>query len=219
MNISQLPLENIYLALQNPLPGYPAQAKMQHLARKEAMENLPAIPDDHKKAAVMCLFYPHNGEWTLVFIQRPDYDGAHSGQIAFAGGGVEPSDRNTAETALRETYEEIGVLPETIEILGSLSELYIPVSNFLVYPYIGYTPARPEFLLDPVEVAGIIELPLQHFFEPERQSFGDIHIGIHNYLLKDVPFYIVEDKKLWGATAMMLSEFVAILTSFTSIQK
>ena len=96
-------------------------------------------PVDYRLSAVLLLLFPYKDDIYFVLTERQDYDGKHAGQISFPGGKAEPFDKNTAETALRETQEEIGVLPTAITILGRLTEVYIPVSNFLIHPYVGYT--------------------------------------------------------------------------------
>ena len=118
-----------------------------------------------KKAAVMMLFYPKDTQTHLVLIQRNTYPGVHSSQIAFPGGKVELEDETLSHTALRETHEEIGIVPNQIQVVRAFSEVYIPPSNFMVYPFLGLSQNELTFNPDPEEVAGIIELPLVHFLD------------------------------------------------------
>ena len=197
---------------QRPLLGYAAHLAMEPALRRTAMQALPTPAPAHKEAAVLCLIYPHEGVWKVVLIIRPEYDGAHSGQIAFPGGGVETVDHDFEATALRETYEEVGVAAETIEVVRALTPLYIPVSHFWVYPFVGIAAERPAFVLDPVEVAGIVEVPLSVFTDPDRRSTTDISLDSGKQRLCDVPYFVLDGGYvLWGATAMMLGEVAALV--------
>jgi 8-oxo-dGTP pyrophosphatase MutT (NUDIX family) len=205
--------ESLTETLKNaPLPGYEAQKNMEHFARFAMMQRQPIVPENHRVAAVMCLLYPANADWNVVFIVRPHYDGAHSGQIAFAGGGIEPEDPNYEATALRETHEEIGVEPHLIEIIAPL---YIPISNFMVYPFVGILENRPIFTPQESEVVDILEIPLNVFRNADNIKMTNLHIGKnkdgHNIVLGNVPYYDLNGQVLWGATAMMIAELMAIL--------
>lgn len=154
------------------------------------------------------LLYPHQGETWTVFIQRNGSDDRdrHKGQISFPGGKWEPGDPDMAASALRETEEEIGVHRKEIELLRPLTPLYIPVSNFLVHPFVGKIEHRPQFVPQLEEVAGIIEMPLAHFFRSDAILRTEISIA-PNLVLKEVPYFDVQGHVLWGATAMILNEF------------
>ena len=193
-----------------PLGGYEAQRKMEHFARFSIMQNTPEIPENHRTAAVMCLLYPTENDWNVVFIVRPSYDGAHSGQIAFAGGGFEPEDENYTATALRETHEEIGVAPELIEIIAPLTPLYIPVSNFMVYPFVGIVEKRPVFVPQESEVVEILEIPLAVFYNKNNHKMTTLNLG-KGIILEKVPYYDLNGRILWGATAMMMAEFMGMM--------
>ncbi|MFB6306378.1 MAG: CoA pyrophosphatase, partial [Flavobacteriales bacterium] len=127
-----------------------------HLAMssyKEKEKSRENVKKDAKTSAVLLLLFPtENHSLETVFIQRPEYDGVHSGQISFPGGGREIHDKNLKETSLRETREEIGVLDNEVSIIGNLSDLYIPPSNYLVTPFVGYTDKAPNFNPDSNEV-------------------------------------------------------------------
>jgi 8-oxo-dGTP pyrophosphatase MutT (NUDIX family) len=210
-------IELIRQALTGPLPGQAGQIKM-------VPEQLPDLPsrweqaDDCREAAVLLLLYPalnHNSgaqtqkpELHFLLTRRPVYPGVHSGQISLPGGQREAGEALPA-TALREAYEEVGLVSETIEIIGSLSPLYIPPSNYCIYPFVAYTPLRPAFQPDPREVAELIETPLGLLFNPAIRQ--EEIWPLPNYGNRQVPFYNIFGHKVWGATAMVLSEFLTLL--------
>lgn len=167
------------------------------------------IPDNARDSAVLILLYPHDGEIYLPLIERAAYPGVHSRQIGLPGGKTEPSDEDAIATALRETEEEVGVPASSIEILGQISQLYIPPSNFLVQPIVGVTHARPEFVPDPTEVAALLEAPLHQFTDPNRT--GRQQISHRTGATWEVPRFDILGHTVWGATAMMMAEFVAVL--------
>lgn len=159
--------------------------------------------------SVLVLLYPVGGRFYLPFMQRPVYEGHHSGQISFPGGKVEPEDPDRIYTALREAHEEIGVLPSGVEVLGTLSELYIPPSNYSVVPVVGWAPVRPSFVPDPVEVADIMEVPLDELLDEMNIRQAKRLLG--NGLRLETPYYYLGEREIWGATAMILSEFVTLI--------
>lgn len=190
--------------MQGPLPGEKAQLRMAPAFRGPVSTAEPAVP-----AAVLVLFYPSGQETCLVFIKRNAYDGPHSAQVSFPGGSREPHDRSLEDTALRETREELGIR-EKIEILGALTPLHIPVSNYLVHPFVGWMEQVPVFRPDPAEVQYVIEATLSGLQDPLQQgSVREIHHGV----FMEVPFYLVGEEKIWGATAMMLSEVLQLAAS------
>jgi len=140
-------------------------------------------------------------------MKRTTYPGAHSGQISFPGGKKDNIDNSILETALRETEEEVGIKTNNIEYLGNLTPINIPVTGFHVYPYIGYIKSTPIFNTDPKEVDFLIEAEINQFlsaktWKSEYQEHGQ-QKGI-------VPFFDINNNKIWGATAMILSEFLVI---------
>lgn len=156
----------------------------------------------------MVLLYPHNGDIYLPLMKRPTYEGAHSGQVSFPGGKFEQDDLDITTTALRETEEEIGVNPEQIEVIGSLSEMFIIASNFKVFPTVGYLPQRPAFVPDAVEVEAVLEVSISHLQDLSKRGVEPMTFG--NYTIQS-PYFDVEGHVVWGATAMMLSELLYIL--------
>lgn len=161
-------------------------------------------------ASVLMLFYPRGTETYFALIRRAQSKGKHSGQIAFPGGRQEALDQGRhAATALRETEEEIGVPRSDMELIRETTSLYIPPSNFRVYPFLAFAKARPNFTPQPSEVKEILEVPLQDFLDDScltetRLSTSYVQ-NIH------VPAYRLNDEIVWGATAMMLSEIRSIL--------
>jgi 8-oxo-dGTP pyrophosphatase MutT (NUDIX family) len=145
----------------------------------------------------------------VPFILRPTYDGAHSGQVSLPGGKFEPDDRDLLDTARRETQEEIGVEGNKIKLIGSLSEMYIVVSNFKVLPVVGYLDHKPAFIPEIKEVARIIHSPLDHILDQQRRKEKDIIVG-NNYKIRS-PYFDIDGEVIWGATAMILSELVTLI--------
>jgi 8-oxo-dGTP pyrophosphatase MutT (NUDIX family) len=191
------------------LPAETAHAKMAPLERIQALKNLDINAKNPRIAAVMMLFYPKNEKTHLILIVRNAYNGVHSSQIAFPGGKYEITDRDYQETALRETSEEIGVLPEKIEIIKHFTPMYIPPSNFLVHPYLGIAKEELSFYPDAREVASIIELPLSVFLDDEIMIETTLSTSYGNDIL--VPAFYIQNHIVWGATAMILSELRDVL--------
>jgi len=194
-------------ALKSGLPGYGGQAAMAPRSGI-SREKLARQAADARQAGVLLLLYPAP-EARLLLIRRAEYPGPHSGQIAFPGGEIEAGDRDAAAAALRETEEETGVPRHSIRLLGALSDLYIPASHFMVHPFIGRMNERPIFRPDPTEVAAIIEQPLDFFFRKENTGLREMKFA--NGLRAEVPYFDINGQMLWGASAMILSEFLTIL--------
>lgn len=180
---------------------------MAHAVRRSYIE----APDDARRAAVLALFYPKNKQWHIVLIERESSNpnDRHGGQIGFPGGRYEDADEIMKNTALREAEEEVGVPSSSVEILGPLSDLYIPVSNFLVYPFVGFTTSRPSFIPQLSEVRSILEVPFSSFLDPSNLRKTNMKLA-QNITLRDVPFFSINGKIVWGATAMMLNELLEV---------
>lgn len=199
-------------SLAQPLPGMAAQFRMIMPKRLEELKTTLDFkaPDHAKVACVLNLLHFSEGQWRTVLIQRSANPlDRHSGQISFPGGRYEERDGGLSDVALREAEEEIGVSPADVQILGRLTELYIPVSNFLVHPFVGVLNASPYFKPQPGEVEAIMTPPLSVFQAPDSRKIKDL-VHSSGALLKDVPYFEVENKVVWGATAMILSEFLEI---------
>lgn len=168
----------------------------------KAMKRKNANP---KKAGVVALFYPDERQLTnLLLILRNTYPGVHSNQIGFPGGRAEKKDKDLLETALRETHEEVGVKPGDIQIIRSLSEIYIPPSNFEVRPYIGLYDKRQPFVKQEDEVEELVEVPLIDFMDDSKMTTQILTTSYANNI--EVPAFKLMGYTVWGATAMMLSE-------------
>jgi 8-oxo-dGTP pyrophosphatase MutT (NUDIX family) len=193
------------------LPGEAAHNVMVPQQRLEITKKINFDEIKAKNAAVMMLFYPKDSITHLVLIVRNSYKGVHSSQIAFPGGKYETQDGNFEQTALRETHEEIGIHSDKIQVLKAFTHLYIPPSNFMVYPFFGICRDEIAFYPDPTEVADIIELPLTTFLSDSIV----VNVKMSTSYAKsiDVPAFKIEEHIVWGATAMMLSELKIVLNS------
>jgi 8-oxo-dGTP pyrophosphatase MutT (NUDIX family) len=186
------------------LPATNAHAKMVPPNREELLKNTDFTKVTPKKAAVMMLFYPKDCQTHLALILRTSYNGVHSSQIAFPGGKVEHDDIDLEYTALRETHEEIGIHPNTINVVRSFTEVYIPPSNFMVYPFMGYSSNELKFTLQEDEVAGMVEFPLVDFLDDKILKSKTMKTSYAGSI--DVPGFQVNEHFIWGATAMILNE-------------
>lgn len=192
------------------LPAQASQFKMSPPFREQLIEIYKARIKDAKRAGVMALFYPDiEGETRLALILRNTYKGVHSAQIGFPGGKIEPSDRSLKDTALRETYEEIGVPIQHMEVLKQLTEVYIPPSNFYVQPYLGIARQTPQFVKQDAEVNEIVEVPLAHFLDDAVVTAHEVQTSYDKKV--EVPAFKLNGHIVWGATAMMLSEIKDLL--------
>jgi len=186
--------------LKLPLVGKEAHLEMAHSERI-----FPSSTElsDYRLSAVILLIYPNKQNLPCVLlIERSVYNGHHSGQIAFPGGKYEEKDSDLQSTALREFYEETGA-NETPFIIGKLSDVHIPISKFIVKPYVAYLNERPNFLINEAEVVNLIEWDLQDLLQ--QNSNKKTKITVNNTSIT-TPFYLVEGKILWGATAMIMNE-------------
>lgn len=203
-------IEEIENALKRPLPGKVGQYIMAPGYRPDY--NLDEVMKFHPRiGGVLLLLDPHEEETKIIFTLRKQYLGTHSGQMSFPGGKQESSDSDIIHTALRETSEEIGIAPEHIRVIGRLSELYIPPSNFLVYPTVGVLREEARFIKQENEVEEIIKIPLSFFLDEKSRGTAKINAGQGHMV--DVPAYIYGDYTIWGATAIMMSEFIYMMTS------
>lgn len=162
-----------------------------------------------RKAAVMALFYPYHGQQThFLLIRRADYPGTHGSQIGFPGGKFDDLDTDLMYTAIRETEEEVGVPKNDILIKKTLTDTYIPPSNFLVRPFIGIAMERPNFILNH-EVEAIVEVQLRELMDPASVAWKNLDTSYSRQI--DVPCFMLGRQTVWGATAMMLSEIKDLL--------
>lgn len=207
-------IKKLNTALQQELPGYEAQRLMEPSIRKQQIEKMKA-GNDAIECSVLILLYPKNNKIFTVFIKRPKYDGVHSEQIAFPGGQYEKNDGSLFITALRESKEEIGIDPHDIEIIGNLSDLFIPPSNFNVLPVVAYMNKTPVFDIDKNEVDKIIEISLDDLLDKNIICKKEVLTNENTKL--NVPCYFYEEHIIWGATAMVISELVEVIASGVKI--
>ncbi|MCK5103499.1 MAG: CoA pyrophosphatase [Cyclobacteriaceae bacterium] len=201
--------EKLRIELSNDLPGESAHSMMIPTVRDDTFQ-MPANQPQPTKSAVLILFYrEQNGTIKFPWIQRPTYNGAHSAQVSFPGGKAEKSDRNLVHTALREAEEEIGIDSASVEVIGNLSDLFIWVSNYMVTPVIAFTHQKPKFIKDDLEVDEIIETNLYDILNPEKRKEGTI-LARGKYKIQ-TPYFDIDNRIVWGATAMMLSELSMVI--------
>lgn len=193
--------------LQQTKPGISAQKAM--LPEGRVLNSTSSIPP--RSSAVLLLLYPKNNELYFPAIRRPIYNGMHSGQMALPGGKMEEGDASLILTALRESHEEIGVDENSVEILGTLTDLYIEVTHMQVLPVVGFVSKKPDFSIQVSEVDALFEIPLSHLFKPELKKKEWWNLRGE---LIEIPFYHLSEQKVWGATAMILSEFEQLLLPF-----
>jgi 8-oxo-dGTP pyrophosphatase MutT (NUDIX family) len=191
------------------LPALNSHKKMAPLERLKILEEANLNRPNARNAAVMMFFYPKNSKTHFALIKRNSYPGVHSSQIAFPGGKVEEEDENLMQTALRETHEEIGVHPNLIQIVRSFTTVYIPPSNFLVHPFLGFSESEIQFVLQEDEVAGIIETPLHILLDDTIITNKILETSYSKSI--DIPAFQIYEHTVWGATAMMLSELKDML--------
>ncbi len=168
------------------------------------------VPDHSNpplKSAVLLLLYPKGNQLHFPIIRRPVYNGMHSGQMALPGGKQEELDASLEQTAVREACEEIGICSSNIQILGHLSELYIAVTHIHVLPVVAFAQQEPSFILDSHEVDELFTIPITDLFNPEIKKRELWNLRGQEV---EVPFYHLANHKVWGATAMILSEFESI---------
>ena len=187
------------------LSGEAAHRKLAPLIRIEELANIDIEGRNPHKAGVLALFYPgKTNKAYLVLILRKTYKGVHSNQVGFPGGRIERVDGDLADTALRETEEEVGVPRNQMKIIKKLTKLYIPPSNFWVQPYIGITETYPKFIPQESEVEKILEVDLDDFLNEENVVSERLSTSYADNI--EVPAYNLNGYIVWGATAMMLSE-------------
>lgn len=196
-------IDSLRSKLAGPLPGRVAQERMT--GRLRPMPEV--IPENARDSAVLQLLFPHNDELYLLLMRRTEDGRAHSGQISFPGGRYEPEDASFMITALREAEEEVGIVANEVEVLGALTPLYIPVSYFMVHPFVAWSRQRPKYLPSENEVSEILEVPVAHLFNSENKITTDVQPSSMPGITFTVPAYSLPDGRfIWGATAMMLSE-------------
>ncbi|MEA3445127.1 MAG: CoA pyrophosphatase [Bacteroidota bacterium] len=193
--------------LEKELPGVFAQEKMSPSNRSNGYV-FPENKMEAQQSSVLILLYPKGSGINTVLIERNKYNGAHSGQISLPGGKYEKSDKDLIETAIREAGEEIGIDRKKVKVIGKLSSLYVPVSNFQILPVIGYLNNIPSFTPDPKEVNHLIDVKINDLFDPLNTKTEELIR--HNYRVT-APYFELGRHHVWGATAMILSELREIM--------
>ena len=204
-------LDYIPKIINQQLPALEAHAKMAPIERIKSLDPDYYRNNNPRQSAVMMLFYPKNNITHLILIRRNEYPGVHSAQISFPGGQADPEDADLTQTALRETFEEIGVTPQEIDVVMPFTEIYIPPSNFLVMPFMGLTAHTPQFVPNPDEVTALIELPLEVFLDDSIVIKTEMETSYSKSI--EVPAFKFEDYIVWGATAMIMSELKETIKS------
>jgi len=188
------------------LPGLQAQLKMTPHPRP-GHQTYEEVGDKCIKAGVLLLLYPREDELHLILTRRTEKLSHHQAQISLPGGRQDRGE-SLIQTALREAREELGIQPESAQIMGMLTPLYIPPSNYCIYPVVSSVPVRPDFSPSPREVAEIIEVPLSHLLDVKNRIE---EIWTIRGIQVSIPFFSFLGHKIWGATAMVLSEFLELV--------
>ena len=192
-----------------PLPGKQAQFVMAPMERIKELKKTDIEAMKPRQAAVMALFYERDGETYIILILRKTYKGVHSNQVGFPGGKVEEQDKDLLATAMRETYEEVGVAKKDMISIKKLTNIYIPPSNFWVQSFMGYVQSTPTFVAQEEEVETLIEVPLVELLQAESVGTSRITTSYASNL--EVPVFTLQGYNVWGATAMMLNEIKELL--------
>lgn len=197
-------LQQIQRSLNDSLPGIEAHKLLIPGKRPLTRDEVPQLKE-YRQSAVAVICFPIENTMHSILIQRPDYDGNHGGQISFPGGKRESTDSSLEYTARRETREEIGWKLSEKNYLGKLTELFIPVSKFCVQPYLYFCEDIQPFHPDIREVKEIIRFPLEELKRETAIKNKSIRMS-SGIMLKDVPYFDINQRVVWGATAIILSE-------------
>lgn len=202
-NIPQLILR-ILGKLKIDLPGKSHQKEMKVLNRKKLRMTFPSR---RAASSVIIILFEQDAKWMFLLTKRSEDVEHHKGQVSLPGGMVEESE-SLEKAALREAKEEIGIDPQSLIVLGKLSELFIPVSGFEVTPFVGWAKTVPRLNLKNAEVTEVYNVPVEWLIDPHRVKSEMRTIrGVE----LEIPYYDFGDAKVWGATAMILSEFKEVL--------
>jgi 8-oxo-dGTP pyrophosphatase MutT (NUDIX family) len=194
--------------LSRPLPGLEAQLRM---APRPLMRPDPSLEPGLRPAAALLLIYPHDDVWHVPLTVRGSSLRHHTGQVSLPGGRLDHPGESVEHAALREAYEEIGVIPADVEILGRLTSIPVIVSGHLLQPVLGVASTRPAFTIAADEVERLIELPVSRLLEPDAVAWEERVRTIPPHGVMNVPYFEVDGARVWGATAMILAEFSALL--------
>jgi 8-oxo-dGTP pyrophosphatase MutT (NUDIX family) len=192
--------------LAEPLPGLAAQLRMAPDPRMWPEDGATLRP-----AAALLLIYPYAGEWHVPLTVRGSGLRHHTGQVSLPGGRLDHPHESVEQAALREAQEEIGVAPNTVEIIGRLTPVPIAVSGHLLQPVVGVAKERPAFSLAAPEVERLIEFPVARLMEPDAVGSEQRVRRATPQVVQTIPYFDAAGARIWGATAMVLAEFAALL--------
>lgn len=207
-----LTIEDIRKHLTYRLPGEDAHIPMSPGGRGRSSEAIKNAVN-YRESAVALIIYEKHNELKGVLTERSPYRGMHSGEVCLPGGKMEDFDENLQQTAIREAVEEIGLKYEGFELLGELTPVFIPVSNFSIQPFVFHYTESPVFIPNIREVAEIFSFPLQQLFEKNTIKKTRIELS-GNRVLDDIPYFDINNKVVWGATALILHEFKKIFSNY-----
>jgi 8-oxo-dGTP pyrophosphatase MutT (NUDIX family) len=198
-------VRELVLKLAGPLPGVDGQRLMS--PRPRAGWRPIGWPEDCRPGGALLLLYPLDGQAHVLLTVRDAGLTQHGGQVSLPGGALRPGE-STADAAVREAHEEVGLDPAAVRVLGGLTPLHVPISSFVIHPWVATCDDRPDFAPDPREVSRLLEVSLVHLQSPAHRGIesrqgdgGDV----------EIPFFAVAGERVWGATAMILAEFLCLL--------
>lgn len=197
-------------AMEGPLPGRQAQLRMAPSLRPPGQAGYDG--SSFKPSGVLILLFPGAGGLSTIFIERSQ-QGPHGGQVSLPGGKQENGDPDLVATAIREAEEEIGINADDITVLGKLTPLYVPHSNYCIQPVVAYAETEPRFRMNGEEVDELVIAALDRLFSLESRK---TMIYRHNGMEIEAPYYDASGHCVWGATAMIISELEELITSCTS---
>jgi 8-oxo-dGTP pyrophosphatase MutT (NUDIX family) len=195
----------LQVRLVEPLPGVDAQREIAP-SQSDFVSTADARALGSREGGALVLVYPHHEVPHLVLTLRNARMRQHAGQVSLPGGRRDEGE-GLEQTALREAWEELAIPRHEVQVLGRLTPIYIPPSEYLLFPLVGTLPKRPSFVAQPSEVAAVIEAPVDHFVGPTNRRAGSLQV---RGITRHVPFFEVGEYKVWGATAMILSELARV---------
>lgn len=203
-------IERVFNASGFQLPGMESQYLLAPPYREEKVKETEL--KRMSEASVVLAIYPKAASYHLAFMKRAEHPhDKHSGQISFPGGKSEEHDDNLQDTALREFEEEMGVKRASFQTVFPMTTLRIPVSNFQVNPFVAISEEELSFIPEISEVAGVLEPKMEELFDLDR--YGIDSLQLKSGLKIRVPSFLFQEERVWGATAMILSEFLSIVNA------
>lgn len=211
----RLTKEKIEELLRNEKPGFASHAKMTPQHRQADMASFDV--KNARKSAVMIILYHEADDLKVTLIRRGKYVGIHSGQIAFPGGRYEDTDMHVRNTAIREIEEEIGLKAHEYDIVGRLTDIYVPPSSFIVSVFVAYMRQKPVFRIDPREVDEVLTFSMREFLQ--AGAIGERVFFVQSANISTAaPCYLLNGVEIWGASAMVMTELIDVLYPENSTQ-